>query len=315
MLNSVKPMLMCAIAAMGLLFGSCSGDKSDEPNSEKDTKVSFIREYSNPDDAREYNYNTYKSGYDKLFNTAWVLSTVNGKSTKPVGSRMVLTFRNSISCSPTSNGVGEYECFATCGSYPDSWQIMNNKLYLFRDGRFGWLNQLTPEFMGTWSAVYEASLLPAENGVAFEVTDTKLTIQSGTSTSVFTQLDFSKYKYGGYENRPTYSGYLSNEYGRLYADATQVPDVGFVDSEYKGTKSIKLRFRILNKSSCGYLNAHQVNYGTRYLVERKETSWENGYLTVTLDSLKPSTTYKAQCHVKNEKGVGSSEVISIATSL
>lgn len=313
MLNSVKPKLMCAIAAMGLLFGSCSGDKSDEPDSEKDTKVSFLNEYSNPDEARVENYNTYKSAYDKLFDTAWVLSTFDGKSTKPVGSRMVLTFTNSISCSPTSNGMGDYECFATCGSYPDSWEIRNNKLYLYTDVRWGGKNQYTGDFLGTWSAFYECSLLPAENGVAFEVTNTKLTIQVGTHTSVFTKLDYNKYEYGGYENRPTYRGNISNVYGKLYGDATEVPDVELYDYEIKDTQSIKLRFRIKNRSSCGYFNAYQINYGTRYMVERKETSWENGYPTVTLDNLKPATTYKAQFHIKNEKGVGSSEVISIKT--
>lgn len=309
-------MLMCAIASMSLLFGSCSSDKSDEPNPDIDTTVSFLNEYPNPDKARENNYNAYKSAYDKLFNTAWVLSSVDGKSTKPVGSRPVVTFRNSIATDETSNTNGLYECFTMCGPHPDAWCIRDNKLYLFNDVRNSKnRNQSTPDFIGAWSAFYEYSLLYAESGVAFEVSSNKLTIQHDGHTSVFTKLDYYDYTYGGYENNPTYRGYLSNLYNRLYADATQLPDVGFIDFEFKGTRGLILRFRIHNISECGWISAAQVNYGTRYLIDKKEATWsKDGYVTVTLNDLEPATAYQVQCHVKNEMGVSSSVVIPVATS-
>lgn len=316
MLNSVKPMLMCAIAAMGLLFGSCSGDKSDEPNSEKDTKVSFLKEYPNPDKEREKNYNASKSAYDKLFETAWVLSTVDGKTKNPVGSRPVITFRSTIATKESSNTEGYYECFSMCGRYPDSWSLKDNKLYLFTDIRFSRnRNQTTPDFIGAWYAFYECSLSSAEFGVPFELSGNKLTIRHDGHISVFTKLDYSDYTYGGYENNSTYRGYLSNLLDREYSEASAVPDVGFVDFEFKGTRGLDLRFRIHNISSCGWISAVQVNYGTRYLVERKEASWsKDGYVTVTLYDLEPATVYQVQCHVKNDKGVGSSVVVPLTTS-
>lgn len=90
------------------------------------------------------------------------------------------------------------------------------------------------------------------------------------------------------------------------------PDISFYDYTAT-TKSIKIQYRIWNKSECGNLSSAKIYYGTSSAARSVSATILGQYIVATISGLSSGTDYYVKCSVKGSAGTTTTDETRVAT--